>query len=116
VVWNIKSQSARLVQLIPSDTWGGAGLLGVTIRLDNYAGAEDRLIRVLSVEPHSPAAIAGLQPEKDFLLGTTHQTLDTVDRLAIGVLRNHMNQIVELYVCVMDGFAAKNAAPLPCPV
>jgi GRASP55/65 PDZ-like domain len=98
VVWNIKSQSARLVKLIPSDTWGGAGLLGVTIRLDNYAGAEDRLIRVLTVEPNSPAAIAGLLADKDFLLGTTHQTLDSVDRLAINVLRNHINEIVELYV------------------
>lgn len=96
MVWNIKSQSARLVKLVPSDTWGGAGLLGVTIRLDNYAGAEDRLIRVLSVEPNSPAAIAGLIPEKDFLLGTTHQTLDSVDRLAANVLRDHIDEIVEM--------------------
>lgn len=70
----------------------------MTIRLDNYAGAEDRLIRVLTVEPNSPAAIAGLIPEKDFLLGTTHQTLDSVDRLAVSVLRDHIDEIVEMYV------------------
>jgi GRASP55/65 PDZ-like domain len=98
VVWNIKSQCARLVDIIPSDNWGGAGLLGVTIRLDNYAGAEDRLVRVLSIDsPKSPAAIAGLVPEKDFILGTTHQTLDSVDQLA-SVLHQYEDNIVELYV------------------
>ena len=84
--------------LTPSDTWGGAGLLGVTIRLDDYAGAEDRLVRVLTVEPNSPAEIAGLQPETDFLLGTTHQTLDSVDRLAVAVLQPNIDRVVELYV------------------
>lgn len=98
VVWNIKSQSARLVLLTPSNDWGGAGLLGVTIRLDDYAGAEDRLVRILTVEEGSPAEIAGLQSETDFLLGTTHQTLDSVDRLASAVLQPNVNRVVELYV------------------
>ena len=98
VVWNMKSQSARLVHLTPRDDWGGAGLLGVTIRLDDYAGAEDRLVRVLTVEPGGPADIAGLESEMDFLLGTTHQTLDSVDRLATAVLQPNMNRVVELYV------------------
>jgi GRASP55/65 PDZ-like domain len=56
VVWNIKAQQKRIVHLRPQEGWGGAGLLGVTIRLDNYGGAEDRLVRVLNVQPHSPAA------------------------------------------------------------
>jgi hypothetical protein len=34
----------------------GAGLLGVTIKLDDYGGADERLVRVLEVEDHSPAA------------------------------------------------------------
>jgi hypothetical protein len=97
VVWNIKSQKERLVKLIPSDTWGGAGLLGVTIRLDNYQGAEERLIRVLEVEPKSPASVAGLVPEKDFLLGTTTQTMDSVSTLA-ALLRQHENVVMDLYV------------------
>jgi GRASP55/65 PDZ-like domain len=102
VVWNIKSQSARLVDIIPSDSWGGAGLLGVTIRLDNYAGAEERLIRVLAIEsPKSPAAIAGLAPGKDFILGTTHKTVDSVDQLAL-ILQQYEDEIVELYVYNTD--------------
>jgi hypothetical protein len=34
----------------------GAGLLGVTIKLDDYGGADERMVRVLEVEEHSPAA------------------------------------------------------------
>lgn len=112
VVYNMKSQQARLVQLTPSDTWGGAGLLGVTIRLDNYAGAEDRLVRVLSVQPQSPAAIAGLVPLKDFLLGTTHQTLNSSAELAI-LLREHQDQVVELYVYNTDSDMVRVVALMP---
>jgi hypothetical protein len=97
VVWNIKSQKERLVKLIPNDTWGGAGLLGVTIRLDNYQAAEERLIRVLVVSEKSPAAVAGLVPDTDFLLGTTTQTLDSVKTLA-KLLQQHENTVLDLYV------------------
>jgi GRASP55/65 PDZ-like domain len=101
VVFNIKSQEARIVHLTPSDTWGGAGLLGVTIRLDNYAGAEDRFIRVISVDTengNSPAAVAGLLSDgTDFILGTTHHTINSVTHFA-QLLRVSIDRVVELYV------------------
>lgn len=112
VVYNIKSQSSRLVSLTPRDDWGGAGLLGVTIRLDNYAGAQERLIRVLSVEPKSPAAIAGLVPLKDFLLGTSHQTLDSTATLA-ALLRQNQDAVMELYVYNCDSDVVRVVALLP---
>jgi GRASP55/65 PDZ-like domain len=111
-VYNFKSQEARLVYLTPSDSWGGAGLLGVTIRLDNYAGAEDRLVRVLSVEPGSPAAIAGLVAETDFLLGTTHQSLESVNHFA-AVLRQNVDSVVELYVYNSDTDIVRVVALMP---
>ena len=82
VVWNIKCQEKREVELIPDDDWPGAGLLGVTIRLDNYGGADERLIKVLSVEEKSPASIAGLVPMQDYLLGTTIVSFASTDILA----------------------------------
>lgn len=97
MVHNIKSNSQRLVKITPSSSWGGAGLLGVTIRLDNYGGADERLIRVLSVEHNSPAAIAGLTPMSDYLLGTTSASFDSDDVLA-EVLMMHVDRIVEIYV------------------
>ena len=94
---NIKSNSQRLVKITPSSDWGGAGLLGVTIRLDDYGGADERLIRVLSVEHNSPAAIAGLVPKNDYLLGTTSTSFDS-DAILAEVLMVHADRIVELYV------------------
>lgn len=101
MVFNIKSQEARIVYLTPSDTWGGAGLLGVTIRLDNYAGAEDRFIRVLSVDTEngsSPASVAGLLGDgTDFILGTTHHTINSLSHFA-QLLHDNVDRVIELYV------------------
>ncbi|KAG7367611.1 GRASP55/65 PDZ-like domain containing protein [Nitzschia inconspicua] len=97
LVWNIKAQEKRVVELIPRDDWGGAGLLGVTIKLDDYGGADERLVRVLEVEEHSPAAVVGLVPEQDFLLGTTACALKSADVLA-AVLMENIDRVIELYV------------------
>jgi hypothetical protein len=92
VVWNIKSQEQRFVDLTPDDSWGGAGLLGVTIRLDNYGGADERLIRVLEVENDSPASVAGLVPMKDYLLGTT--------AIAFGSTKMLVSEAASLFVAL----------------
>lgn len=97
LVWNIKSQEKREVQLVPNDDWPGAGLLGVTIRLDDYGGADERLIRVLEVEQNSPASIAGLVPLQDYLLGTTAASFESTATLA-SVLHEHCDMVVEIYV------------------
>jgi len=99
LVYNIKAREKRVVELTPSDNWGGAGLLGVTIKLDDYGGADERLVRVLDVDDveNGPARLAGLIPEEDFLLGTTATTLTNTDVLA-SLLNHHLGQIVELYV------------------
>ena len=112
LVWNIKCQEKRLVDIVPSDDWEGAGLLGVTIRLDNYAGAEDRLIRILSVEHNSPAAIAGLVSSQDYLLGTTTHSFDSTKVLA-AVLEAHVDRVVELYVYNTNSDKVRVVALMP---
>lgn len=112
LVWNMKSQQARLVELVPGD-WGGVGLLGVTIRLDNYAGAEERLVRVLEVEsPQSPAAMAGLVPYNDYILGTTSETLQDTAQLA-NLLEENIDRVVELYVYNSQSDLVRNVALMP---
>lgn len=78
------------MELIPNDDWPGAGLLGVTIRLDDCGGGDERLIKVLSVENNSPAAIAALVPIQDYLLGTT-----IVSFASIGLLATTLNESCE---------------------
>lgn len=97
LVWNIKSQTQRFITLTPSTEWGGQGLLGVTIRMDNFAAAEDNLLRVLSVQKSSPAQIAGLTPNSDYLLGTAMESFSSEDMLA-AILEENTDRVVEIYV------------------
>ena len=111
-MYNIKSQESRLVTLIPSNAWGGAGLLGVTIRLDSYGGADERLIRVLTVQHNSPAAIAGLLPEKDYLLGTTTDSFEDTSSLSETLHRN-IDKVCEIYVYNTDSDVVRVVALMP---
>ena len=99
MVFNIKSQETRLCYVTPSDSWGDSqdGLLGVTIRVDSYANAEENLLRVLYVEDNSPAQVAGLKAESDYMLGTKSATLASSDIL-FQVLQHNKDNVVEIYV------------------
>jgi len=97
VVWNIKSQSQRFINLTPTTNWNGTGLLGVTIRMDDYITAEENLLRILDVQPKSPAAIARLTPSTDFLLGTTMESFES-DEVLGDVLYENEDQVLEVYV------------------
>lgn len=44
-------------------------MLGVTIRFDTYHDADQHLCHVIEVEENSPADLAGLQANNDYLLG-----------------------------------------------
>jgi hypothetical protein len=45
------------------------GMLGITIRFDSYFHADENVFHVLDVEINSPAEIAGLQANSDYILG-----------------------------------------------
>lgn len=46
-VYSSKSQSIRDVQITPSATWGGQGLLGVSIRFCSFEGANENVWHIL---------------------------------------------------------------------
>lgn len=69
-VYSSKTQQFREVTLTPSADWGGQGLLGLSIRYCSFKGADENVWHVLEVHPGSPAAMAGLQPFSDFIIGT----------------------------------------------
>lgn len=49
--------------------WGGQGLLGISIRFCSFEGARENVWHVVQVQPNSPAEIAGLQSNFDYILG-----------------------------------------------
>jgi hypothetical protein len=69
-ILNYKTLKTRKITVCPSDDWGGVGLLGLIITYDNFRTADERVVRVLSVYPDSPAMLAGLHPFVDYILGT----------------------------------------------
>ena len=87
-------------------------MLGVTIRLDDYGGADERLIRVLKVEANSPAAICGLVENHDYLLGTTAESFDSISTLS-SVLHRHVDRVVEIYVYNTDSDVVRVVALMP---
>jgi len=78
-VLNYKTSKVREVEVWPSDNWGGIGILGLMIANDNYATADERVIRVLNVFPESPADAAGLHPFVDYVLGTNSRIFEGLD-------------------------------------
>uniref|UniRef100_A0A0K8TP05 Putative golgi reassembly stacking protein 2 grasp2 n=1 Tax=Tabanus bromius TaxID=304241 RepID=A0A0K8TP05_TABBR len=69
-IYSSKTQTVREVSITPSATWGGQGLLGVSIRFCSFEGANENVWHVLEVHRSSPAEIAGLRPFSDYIIGT----------------------------------------------
>jgi len=69
-VYNTKAEKTRECVMIPSNTWGGAGLAGITIRFCSYEHISDHVWHVLDASPNSPASRAGLESNTDYIVGT----------------------------------------------
>lgn len=95
-VYNSKSRSIRDVTLVPSNTWGGQGLLGVSIRFCSFSGAAENVWHVLEVHPNSPAALAGLVPHSDYILGS--DTMMSTDDDFYTLIENNDHKQLRLYV------------------
>ena len=111
-VYNCKSGETREVDIVPSRSWGGQGMLGVTIRFDSYFNAEENLVRVLEVARHSPAQLAGLKGGVDYLLGTAEKVFKNPDVLFEEVTRN-IDCPMEIYVYNTETDSVRTAIILP---
>ncbi|KAK6105537.1 GRASP55/65 PDZ-like domain family protein [Brugia pahangi] len=95
-VYNSKTQTVRQTQIIPSQMWGGQGLLGISIRFCSFEGARENVWHVVQVQPNSPAEIAGLQSNLDYILGA-ESVLNQADDL-IAHLQANEGKPIKLYV------------------
>lgn len=46
-VYNIKTMKIREVEVVPSNMWGGQGLLGASVRFCSFQGANEHVWHVL---------------------------------------------------------------------
>ena len=59
LVFDTHTLRTRETVLTPSDTWGGTGLVGITIRFDLAQSLSKHTLHVLDVFEDSPASAAG---------------------------------------------------------
>eukprot|EP00941_MAST-03F_sp_MAST-3F-sp1_P000937 g937.t1 len=94
-VYNTKSRSVRETTIYPRTGWGGKGLLGITIRFDEFDDCTG--LHVLDVVQDSPAYAAGLVSYEDYILGTAREMLTMTSELAY-VVEDHMYEPLGLWV------------------
>ncbi|KAG7488653.1 hypothetical protein MATL_G00037180 [Megalops atlanticus] len=95
-VYSIKAMRIREIEVVPSNMWGGQGLLGASVRFCSFQGANENVWHVLDVDPHSPAALAGLQAYTDFIVGADQVLQDSEDFFSL--IENHEGKPLKLLV------------------
>ncbi|NXO28849.1 GORS1 protein, partial [Cisticola juncidis] len=95
-VYNIKTMKIREVEVVPSNMWGGQGLLGASVRFCSFQGANEHVWHVLDVEPSSPAALAGLQPYTDYIVGSDQILQESEDFFSL--IESHEGKPLKLMV------------------
>ncbi|KAI0240714.1 Golgi reassembly-stacking protein 2 [Lamellibrachia satsuma] len=96
LVYSSKTQRVREVELIPSQSWGGQGLLGVSIRFCSFEGANENVWHILDVQPGSPAALAGLCSDSDYIIGADSVLHESEDLFTL--IESHEGKALKLYV------------------
>ncbi|EGC31515.1 hypothetical protein DICPUDRAFT_156632 [Dictyostelium purpureum] len=97
IVYNIKSDSTREVPVIPSTTWGGQGLAGISIRYCSWEKTLENVWHVLDVYLNSPAHDAQLQSRIDYIVGTPDLILNEQEDF-FTLINNNMYRPIQLYV------------------
>uniref|UniRef100_A0A7S1JD48 PDZ GRASP-type domain-containing protein n=1 Tax=Eutreptiella gymnastica TaxID=73025 RepID=A0A7S1JD48_9EUGL len=69
IVYNSRIKLDRRVQIMPNDSWGGAGLLGCSIVWESIEKAYLYSWHILDIRPGSNAEKAQLQPHRDYIIG-----------------------------------------------
>ncbi|GIY19099.1 golgi reassembly-stacking protein 2 [Caerostris darwini] len=95
-VYSTKTQNVRDIDITPSNTWGGQGLLGVSIRFCSFEGVNENVWHVLEIQPHSPADLAGLHPFDDYIIGADSVLHESEDLYSL--IGAHEGKALTLYV------------------
>ncbi|EGG16741.1 golgi reassembly stacking protein [Cavenderia fasciculata] len=97
IVYNIKSDTTREQVIVPSNTWGGSGLAGISIRFCSWEKTMEAVWHILDVYVNSPAHESGLQTKTDYIVGTPDMIFNDQDDF-ITLINNNMYRPIQLYV------------------
>jgi len=114
VIWNRKTELLRETFLTPSDSWGGSGLAGLSIRFCSFDQATENVWHVLDIYQNSPASVAGLQPRTDFIVGSPEVLLnDQEDFFTMIEMYEGKGKKLPLYIysCNTDSIRLVNIIP-----
>jgi len=78
LVYSSKTTSLKEVTLVPSRMWGGQGVLGVSIRFCSFDRANENVWHILDVQPNSPASLAGLRSNSDYIIGSDSHLTEVI--------------------------------------
>lgn len=95
-VFNMKTMRVREVEVVPSNMWGGQGLLGASVRFCSFRRASEHVWHVLDVEPSSPASLAGLCPYTDYVVGSDQILQESEDFFTL--IESHEGKPLKLMV------------------
>ena len=94
-MYNLIQQGVRTVRLNINRNWGdGTSLLGATLRLEAYNDSHNHVLAVKNVLLGGPAQVAGIQPDKDFILGTREIAFKSLEDFAKYVEVNECKEII----------------------
>lgn len=134
-VYSSKTQNVREVVLTPSDSWGGQGLLGVSIRFCSFEGANENVWHILDVHPSSPAegkaayllllfpfdyyidlfcfylTEAGLRSFTDYIIGADSILHESEDLFTL--IESHEQRPLKLYVYNTDDDTCRDVTIKP---
>ncbi|CAF0748167.1 unnamed protein product [Brachionus calyciflorus] len=102
LVFSSKTMSIREVTLVPTKNWGGQGVLGVSIRFCSFERANENVWHVLEVQSNSPASLAGLRSNSDYIIGSDSLLTEPEDLFTL--IESSENKQLKLYVynCELD--------------
>lgn len=110
-VYSTKTTRLRELEVVPSNMWGGQGLLGASVRFCSYQGASENVWHVLDVEASSPAALAGLQPHSDYIVGADQVLQDSEDFFTL--IEAHEGKPLKLLVYNIQTDACREVVVTP---
>ncbi|XP_037703449.1 Golgi reassembly-stacking protein 1 isoform X2 [Choloepus didactylus] len=107
----MKTMKVREVEVVPSNMWGGQGLLGASVRFCSFRRASEHVWHVLDVEPSSPASLAGLCPYTDYVVGSDQILQESEDFFTL--IESHEGRPLKLMVYNSESDSCREVTVTP---